>query len=94
MWIWRCVCFSIMALLTMHRISATEPAELLRESYSPPPQYRSDFGDYRSPLLLNNGKTASNAEQWQQRRIEILATWHKMLGPWPALIEKPVVEVV
>ncbi len=92
--IWRCVSFSIMALLTTHCIRGTEPANLLRDSYSPPPQYRGDFGDYRSPLLLNNGKMASNADHWQGRRKEILLAWQEILGPWPPLIEKPVVEVI
>ncbi len=92
--IWRCVSFSIMALLTTHCIRGTEPANLLRDSYSPPPQYRGDFGNYRSPLLLNNGKMASNADHWQGRRKEILLAWQEILGPWPPLIEKPVVEVI
>ncbi len=35
-----------------------------------------------------------SAEDWQRRRNEILDQWHEIMGPWPDLIERPVVESV
>jgi hypothetical protein len=69
------------------------PAELA-EFFQPPEKYRADFGKFRSPLLFNDGKPVKTADDWPRRRAEILATWQKLLGPWPAPIEKPRLETV
>jgi dienelactone hydrolase len=72
----------------------TAPPVELREFFSPPKQYRGDFGTFRSPLIFNDGSRVQTAEDWKRRRTEILSTWHAVMGPWPALIEKPRVEIV
>src|SRR5882724_11546421 len=69
------------------------PAELA-QFFAPPEQYRSEFGKFRSPLLFANGTRVQNAEDWQRRREEILSTRHRIMGPWPSLIERPRAEVV
>ncbi|TXT32119.1 MAG: hypothetical protein FD138_2104, partial [Planctomycetota bacterium] len=46
-------------------------------------------GSYRSPLKFADGSTVKSVDDWSRRRKEILATWHKRLGPWPPLIETP-----
>jgi dienelactone hydrolase len=69
------------------------PAELAR-FFEPPPQYRSDFGAFRSPLLFADGTPVKTPADWQRRRQEILATWHAIMGPWPPLVERPRVETV
>jgi hypothetical protein len=69
------------------------PAELA-EFFQPPEKYRSDLGQFRSPLLFADGKRVQTVADWQRRRAEILTTWHKIMGPWPPLIEKPRVETV
>jgi len=66
----------------------------LEEFFSPPEKYRSDFGGFRSPLLFADGTPVRTPADWQRRRAEILSSWHKIMGPWPVLIEKPRVEVV
>ena len=33
-----------------------------------------------------------SAEDWAKRREEIVRYWHKVMGPWPPLIEKPKIE--
>lgn len=60
--------------------------------FTPPPEFAKDFGRYRSPLLFDDGRPVRTAADWQKRRQEILAFWHRALGPWPALIAKPAVE--
>jgi len=69
------------------------PAELA-EFFAPPEQYRSDLGTFRSPLVFADGTRVQNPADWQRRREELLATWHKIMGSWPPLIEKPRVEMV
>jgi dienelactone hydrolase len=69
------------------------PAELAG-FFAPPEKYRSDFGNFRSPLVFADGTRARTPADWQHRREEILSTWHKIMGPWPPLIERPRVEVV
>ena len=69
------------------------PAELA-EFFAPPENYRSDFGGFRSPLVFADGTPVRTPADWLRRRAEILATWHRIMGPWPPLMEKPRVEVV
>ena len=66
----------------------------LADCFQPPEKYRGDLGAFRSPLRFADGTVAKSPEDWARRRAEILTTWHKVMGPWPALIEKPRVEVV
>src|SRR5688572_23095615 len=69
------------------------PADIIG-LFSPPPTYRNDLGSFRSPLLFADGKRVQTAADWPRRRAEILSTWHRLMGPWPALIENPRVETI
>jgi hypothetical protein len=60
--------------------------------FSPPPELASDLGAYRSPLVFADGRPVKTPADWRLRRQEILDQWHKILGPWPPLIEKPAIE--
>ena len=51
-----------------------------------PAEWQGDFGDYRSPLLFENGDTVRTAEQWALRREEIKTLWHSKMGQWPEII--------
>jgi dienelactone hydrolase len=73
---------------------ADQPPAALAPFFTPPEKYRTDFGSFRSPLLFADGTRVRTAADWPRRRAEILSTWHKVMGPWPPLIEKPRVEVV
>ena len=64
----------------------------LEKFTQPPAEFAGQFGSYRSPLKFANGSTAKSPEEWARRRKEILATWHKRLGPWPPLVERPTVK--
>jgi dienelactone hydrolase len=76
------------------------PPPELAPLFRPPDPYRSDYGKFRSPLQFADGtqvKTPADwapAAGWSRRRVEILSTWHRIMGPWPPLIEKPRVETV
>ena len=44
--------------------------------------------------MFADGTPVRNRADWPRRRAEILSTWHRIMGPWPPLIEKPRVEVL
>src|SRR5262245_32481347 len=58
----------------------------------PPEEFAGKFGAFRSPLQFADGSIAKTAADWTRRRGEILKTWHKRLGPWPPLIDRPVIK--
>src|SRR6266536_1518528 len=56
-------------------------------SFTPPAEFANDFGRYKSPLRFDDGRDVKSAADWAERREEILRYWHKVMGPWPSLIE-------
>ncbi len=60
----------------------------------PPPEFEGDFGEFRSPLIFENGKKVETIEDWNHRRAEILTEWSKLLGEWPNVITDPEVEIL
>src|SRR5688572_15576616 len=67
---------------------------LLLPFFTPPPEFKDDFGHYAPPLVFANGSKVASKADWTRRRAEILNIWTGYLGEWPALIEKPHVEYV
>lgn len=64
----------------------------LEKYYAPPAEYAGKYGAYRSPLKFADGAPVKSPHEWARRRQEILATWHKRLGPWPPLLDRPAVK--
>jgi hypothetical protein len=63
------------------------------EPYAQPPEeFAGKFGPYRSPLKFADNSLASTPGEWARRRDEIQKTWHKRLGSWPPMVEKPTVK--
>jgi len=54
-----------------------------------PADYRGQLGGYRSPLAFDDGRPVETPAEWAQRRKEILAYWHGVMGPWPRLVAQP-----
>lgn len=83
------------AIFCLFLVSAA-PAQdsALSRCFTPPPEFAGDFGDFRSPLLFNDGSEVRSPADWAKRRGEILATWHGLMGAWPDLITKPEVEII
>jgi len=54
--------------------------------FTPPEEWRGKYGDYRSPLLFNDGSKVETPADWQRRRAEIKRDWMNLLGPWPKLL--------
>jgi len=57
-------------------------------------EFANDLGQYKSPLKFDDGRTVKSAADWAKRREEILRYWHKVMGPWPLLIQKPKIEYI
>lgn len=66
----------------------------LKPFFSPPPQYANQLGPYPSPLKFADGRDVRTPADWALRRGEILEKWHALMGPWPALLERPKVETL
>jgi hypothetical protein len=62
--------------------------------FKPPTEYEGKSGKYKTILRFNDGRDVRNATDWTERRAEIRVTWEKEIGAWPALIEKPRLEIV
>ncbi len=75
--------------------SADEPLpKILAPHFTPPPEYRGQFGDYKSPLIFADGSKVKSADDWKRRRMEILKTWNDLMGPWPKRLTKPKLEII
>ena len=68
--------------------------EFPQSYFNPPPEFRNDFGNYKSPLQFFDGRRVRTKADWLARRQEILSAWHKIMGPWPPLIGKPRIEIL
>jgi hypothetical protein len=76
----------------------TSPAEQIWQHigpfFTPPAELAGDLGTFRSPLKFYDGRPVRTAVDWAARREEILQRWHALMGPWPAVIEHPQVEIL
>jgi len=45
-------------------------------------------------MAFADGTRVRTATDWPRRRAEILAEWHGLMGPWPALLDKVPMEVL
>jgi len=55
--------------------------------FTPPVEFKDNYGDYRSPLKFYNGDTERTKQDWQKRREEIRNRWMEMMGQWPSIID-------
>lgn len=58
----------------------------------PPAELAKDGSKLRSPLLRPDNTPITTPAEWAKRREEIRQEWHRALGPWPALLERPKLE--
>lgn len=64
----------------------------LEPYFQPPAEHADRYGNYRSPVVFDDGSRADSSEAWRRRREEILQKWRRRLGAWPALVERPEVK--
>ncbi len=84
----------VICLVDSANAFSEEPPTDIAPFFVPPAEFADDFGDYRSPLLFDDGRRAKTPADWRERREEILKTWHGYMGEWPALIEQPEFEIL
>ena len=65
----------------------------LRDSFAPPPGIP-ESERYAPPLQFKNGRPVKTAADWAERRKELLADWHGMMGPWPPLLDEPTATIL
>jgi dienelactone hydrolase len=77
-------------------LTADKPADAIHNRlapfFRPPAELAKDLGTYKSPLRFHDGTPVKTPADWPRRRKEILAKWHALMGPWPALIDRPKIE--
>lgn len=61
--------------------------------FEPPAEFAGQLGKFPSPLRFYDGRPVATAADWPARRAEILATWHREMGPWPELLTRPRLEL-
>jgi len=69
-----------------------QPWDRISSFFSPPAPLADDLGTYRPVLTFDDGRPVRTAQDWVERRRELLDFWHRTLGPWPPLLEKPRME--
>lgn len=62
--------------------------------FTPSPEYKEQYGTYRSPLKFYDGRDVKTKGDWKKRRKEILNKWNSMMGEWPPLIKSQKMEVI
>lgn len=68
--------------------------EKLKPYFQPPAEYAGQFGKYESPLKFPSGESVKTADDWAKRREQIAELWHKRLGAWPPLLERPEIKTL
>lgn len=71
--------------------SSDIPASI-RPFFTPPDKFRDQYGALRSLMQFDDGTPVKTPADWPKRRQEILAYWHKTLGPWNEVNTQPKIE--
>jgi hypothetical protein len=88
----RCLCLCL--LLATSSIAADPRWDSIAPFFKPETEFANQFGSYPSPLRFKDGREVKSVEDWQTRRKEILADWHAVMGEWPPVLEKPMMEIL
>jgi hypothetical protein len=74
--------------------NADQAWQRIEQYFHPPAEFAGKLGDYRSPLVFEDGTQVKTPDDWQRRRRELLDIWTKEMGPWPKVLEKPEMKVL
>lgn len=66
----------------------------IKPYFTPPDEFKNQYGDYRSPLLFYNGNSVKTKQDWQKRRTEIRNRWMSLMGNWPPIIKEQQFEIL
>lgn len=65
----------------------------MRPWFFPPAGQTLTSERYASQLRFYDGRPVRTPADWPARRAEILAYWHREMGPWPELLARPRTEL-
>jgi dienelactone hydrolase len=68
-------------------IASKQTWKKIEPFFSPPDEYKNQYGTYRSSLKFYDGHLVKTPEDWKKRRQEIFTRWNEMMGEWPALLK-------
>ena len=66
----------------------------LSSYFSPPEKFKGEYGNFRSLLHFYDGKEVKTAEDWQDRRAEILERWNGLMGEWPEFLTEQKLTII
>ena len=93
---WALCWLSVTAALSSASPAAFAAGRPLPETLAPyfvlPAEFSKEAAPQDAAPKFYDGRAVNGPKEWGQRRREILEYWHGLLGPWPALIEKPHLE--
>ncbi len=69
--------------------------KLLKDAglHHPPAEHR-DLEDLRDVMIMKDGTRVTTPAGWKQRREEILAEWHGLMGAWPEMVKDHGLEIL
>ena len=88
---------SLLFLVATTLFSAVSAAPLpadLAPLFVPPASALAHPDTRRSPLLRADGSRITTAAEWNKERAAIRQRWFDLLGPWPALLAAPSLEIL
>lgn len=62
--------------------------------FSPPQEYKGQYGSHRSPLKFYNGNSVKTAADWKLRRQEIYTRWNQLMGEWPPMLKDQKIKII
>lgn len=71
-----------------------DPPVALLPTFRPPSDFVDDLGAFRSLLRFDDGRPVRTAADWEARRVELRTYWHRVMGPWPPLLDRPKLETL
>lgn len=75
-------------------IDNNETWKQISQYFEPPENLKGEYGEYRSPLLFENGDTVKSKADWEKRRTEIKEKWMRLMGEWPPIITNQEMEII
>ena len=100
------ICAILIIALSLSQVSCTgattkdsqetenETWQKISQYFEPPENLKDEYGEYRSPLLFENGDTVKSKADWERRRTEIKEKWMGLMGEWPAIITNQQMEII
>ncbi len=93
------ILFHLICIQALQTSSATTKSKKklwkeIEPYFTPTPEYKNNYGEFRSPLKFYDETPVNTPQDWSRRRQEISNQWHKMMGEWPEIITDQKFEII